>query len=196
MNTIPNALIRTTFFICSCIVAGDAFGQFQFGAIAGASCNMPIHENDQGTQSPDLYGNAIGGYAGARFQYGLTKRFSVASELSYQILPYTNKFVTGQFYPGYITLSVLPSYALLPKVNLEGGIGTGITVVSRFEDKKNNDPLVLGSLGLRIPLGNWGISLRYYRFLRPLYQQVTGRNESTFSSQGIQIGAIYELLRR
>ena len=196
MKVTSNVLIRTAFLIWSCIVTGDAFGQFQFGAIAGASYNIPIHENDQGTQSPDLYGDAIGGYAGARFNYGLTKRFSVASELSYQILPYTNKFVTGQFYPGYITLSVLPSYALLPKVSLEGGIATGITVVSRFEDKKNNDPLVLGSLGLRIPLGNWGISLRYYRFLRPLYQQVTGRNESTFSSQGIQIGAIYELLRR
>ena len=196
MKVTSNVLIRTAFLIWSCIVTGDAFGQFQFGAIAGASYNIPIHENDQGTQSPDLYGDAIGGYAGARFNYGLTKRFSIASELSYQVLPYTNKFVTGQFYPGYITLSVLPSYALLPKVSLEGGIGTGITVVSRFEDKKNNDPLILGSLGLRIPLGDWGISLRYYRFLRPLYQQVTGRNVSTFSSQGIQVGATFDLFRR
>jgi hypothetical protein len=93
-------------------------------------------------------------------------------------------------------LSVLPTYAVFSKVSIEAGVGSGLTVISRFDDKNNNDPLILGSLGVRIPLGKWGLCARYYHFLRPLYQQTTIRGESTFSSHGIQVGATYDFFKR
>jgi opacity protein-like surface antigen len=196
MNSITNIFRRTLFFTCSLVVATDTFGQIKLGAITGVAHNIPRFESDQDTQSPDLYGAATGGYAGLRLQYGFTTRFSIASEMCYQTLPYTNKFVTGQFYPGYLTLSVLPTYATFSKVSIEAGAGTGLTAVSRFEDENDNDPLILGTLGVRFPLGKWGLCARYFHFLRPLHRQTTVRGETTFSSHGIQIGATYDFFKR
>jgi hypothetical protein len=196
MRVTAQNLFSTLLVACSFVVSTNVSGQVKFGAIAGFAYNIPKYEIDQGTQSPDLYGAAIGGYAGLRLQYDFTTRFSIASEVSYQVLPYTNKFLTGQLYPGYITLSVLPTYAVFSKVSIEAGVGSGLTVISRFDDKNNNDPLILGSLGVRIPLGKWGLCARYYHFLRPLYQQTTIRGESTFSSHGIQVGATYDFFKR
>jgi hypothetical protein len=181
---------------CSFVVSTDVSGQIQFGAIAGVAYNIPKYEGDRGTLSPDLYGDAVGGYAGLRLQYGFTTRFSIASEASYQVLPYKNKFLTGQLYPGYITLSVLPTYAIFSKVSIEVGVGSGLTVVSRFEDQNDNDPLILGLLGVRIPMGKWGLCARYYHFLQPLHRQTTVRGETTFGSHGIQIGATYDFFKR
>jgi opacity protein-like surface antigen len=196
MKNITKMLFKTLFFTCSIIVSTDTFAQIQIGAAAGIAYNIPIYEGDQGNLSPNLYGDAFGGYAGFRLQYGFSTRFSVASEVCYQVLPYTNKFVSGQFYPGFITLSILPTYAVLPKASIEAGIGSGFTVVSRFENGNNNDPLLLGALGLRIPLGKWGISARYYHFLKPLYRQTTIRGETRFSSHGIMVGATYDFFKR
>jgi hypothetical protein len=196
MSNTANILLRTLLLACAIVVTTDTFGQLQIGAAAGIAYNIPIYEGEQGTQSPNLYGNAVGGYAGLRLQYGIATRFSVASEVCYQVLPYKNKFVTGQFYPGYITLSVLPTYAVFPKASIEAGIGSGLTVVSRFEDKNDNDPLFFGSLGFRIPLNQWGICVRYYHFLRPLHRQITVRGETTFGSHGIQVGATHVFFNR
>jgi hypothetical protein len=193
--TTKKNLFSTLLVACSFVVSTNVSGQIQFGAIAGLAYNIPKYEVDQGTQSPNLYGAAIGGYAGLRLQYGFTSRFSIASEVCYQTLPYTNKFLTGQFYPGYLTLSVLPTYAVFPKLSIEAGVGSGLTVVSRFEDKNDNDPLILGSLGVRVPIGKWGLCARYYHFLRPLHRQ-TIRGETTFSSHGIQLGATYNFFER
>jgi len=194
MRVTAQNLFSTLLVACSLVVSTNVSGQVQFGAIAGFAYNIPKHENDQGNQSPNLWGAAIGGYAGLRLQYGFTSRFSIASEVCYQTLPFTNKFLTGQLYPGYLTLSVLPTYAVFPKVSIEAGVGSGLTVVSRFPH--DNDPLILGSLGVRIPLGKWGICARYYHFLRPLYRETTVRSETKFSSHGIQVGATYDFFKR
>ena len=48
---------------CSFVVSTDVSGQIQFGAIAGVAYNIPKYEGDRGTLSPDLYGDAVGGFA-------------------------------------------------------------------------------------------------------------------------------------
>ncbi len=187
--------MRVTLLISSFVVTTNAWGQLRLGICGGLAFNSPIYKDGQGTQSQSLYGNAVGGYAGFRLQYHLNRRFSMTSEVSIQVLPYTNKFITGQFYPNYLTLSVLPAYAISTKAIIEAGVGSGLTLASNFENRNNNDPLLLCVLGVRIPFDRWGISLRYYRFIRPLHKQSTIRSETTFSSHGIQIGATYDVVR-
>lgn len=196
MNTVTSKTIRTFLLAATVLVSTAASGQLRIGAVAGTALNIPVYKSDDGNQSPDLYGKAVGGYAGFRLQYDFTPRFSLAGEACYQVLPYTVKYLTGQLYPGYATLSVLPAYAVSPKVHVEAGIGSGFTVVSRFGDKVNNDPLLLTTLGLRFPLGRWGLSVRYYDFLRPVNRETTDRGTTTVSNRGVQVGVTYDLFRR
>lgn len=196
MNTVTSKSVRIFLLAASVAISTTASGQLRIGAVAGTALNVPVHKSDDGNQSPDLYGKAVGGYAGLRLQYDITPRFSLAGEACYQVLPYTIKYFTGQLYPGYATLSILPACAVSSKVHIEASIGSGFTVVSRFGEKINNDPLLLTSLGLRFPLGKWGLSVRYYDFLRPVNRETTDRGTTTVSNRGIQVGFTYDLFRR
>lgn len=197
MNWIRYSFLAGIIFILSCFGSASVFAQISISAVGGIAYNMPLYEVKSGNNtSPDLYGNAVGGYIGTRLYYEITPRFGASVELAYQVLPYTIKYVTGQLYPGYGTISVAPYFAVHPKLQVEAGLGTGLTVVSRFANQQDNDPLFFSTLGLRIPLGRWEISMRYYRFLRPLYLEETDRNSTTFGSHGVQIGTAYTFFRQ
>jgi hypothetical protein len=188
----PNALF-SAILAYLCFYTSVVFGQIQIGSVAGFTYNIPRYTASQGTLPANLFGNAIGGYEGLRLQYGVTKRFYLASELTYQVFPYKNRYFAGQFHPGYITWSVIPSFVLRKKMILEIGLGTGLTIVNRLEETKKNDPLLFSALGWRVPLGKWGLTLRYYRFLRPQYRLINGITALNFGSHGFQWGISYDL---
>jgi hypothetical protein len=189
---IKNALF-SAFLAYACFYTSAVFGQIRVGSVAGFTYNIPRYTSSQGILPDNLFGNAIGGYEGIRLQYGVTKRFYLASELTYQVFPYKNRYFAGQFHPAYITWSVLPTFVLRKRFMLETDLGTGLTIVNRQEESKKNDPLFFGALGWRVPLGKWGITLRYYRFFRPQYRLINGITAVNFGSHGFQLGLSYDL---
>lgn len=187
---LSKALIITFLFFFEII---PSFGQFHLSGVGGGAYNFANFLRENGTHSPNTYGNAAGGFVGVRSGFCPSKRFALEAELSYHVLPYTIKFYTGQFNQSFLTIGVFPSYALIRKIRLEMGISTGLTVVNRFVDK--NDPIFLTSLGILFPINErWGIISRYYTFLKPLYieEDATG-SKSKFSSHGIQLGVKFRL---
>jgi hypothetical protein len=170
-----------------------ATAQFRLGVSAGTTYNALIRKDSKPNQSPDLYGSRPGFTLGIVGRYALNERLSLSSELSWQVLPYTNKYETGAFYPSYLTASLAPVYKISPWLKAEGGIGSGLTLSSRFEHP--NDPLLFSFLGFRVPVKNWEFNVRYYRFLKPVSIQDTpigGERSSTrFYDHGIQLGLTY-----
>lgn len=74
MNTVTSTSLKTLLLAASVAVSTAASGQLQVGAVAGTALNIPVYKSDDGNQSPDLYGKAVGGYAGFRVQYDFSGR--------------------------------------------------------------------------------------------------------------------------
>ncbi len=181
------------FFAILSVMPIIGYAQCQYGVSAGLTGNTLFFHDATGTESTDLYGPAVGFTAGGRLKCTLSNRLGIGAELNFQMLPYTIKYMTGNFRPTYVTVAAVPSLRLLHWLEVEGGIGTGITVSSRLGDKGNKDPLLTGLIGLRFPCKNWEFNIRYYRSLRPLYEEQSIRSERKYYGQGIQTGVTYYL---
>jgi hypothetical protein len=111
------------------------------------------------------------------------------------MLPYSIKYETGGFYPSYLTASLAPVYKISSWLKAEAGIGSGLTLSSRFENKGNNDPLLHYFIGGRIPVKNFEFNVRYYSFFKPLYIQeatpAADRPTTKFYDHGVQVGLTY-----
>lgn len=165
--------------------------QFNIGPTAGGNYNFIILQDSENNEPPDLYGSAAGFYGGVNGKYQFSDKFSLGGELLYQSVPFTLKYVTGVLYQGYATIAVQPSYRIFPQLAIEGGLGTGITVQNRLVS--DNDPIFFGSLGLKVPVRNFEINARYYRFLKPHFVEETDRSERKLYNHGIQVGLTYYL---
>ncbi len=191
MNTL-RALLFLTFLS---LMPQAIHAQIQYGLSAGIAGNTLFFHDDAGNEPVDLYGLAVGFTTGWRLKWNLTNRFKLGAELNFQMLPYTIKYMTGNFRPAYATVAAVPSFSLLPWIEVEGGVATGVTLISSFTNKSNNDPLLTGLIGLRLPCKNWEFNVRYYRSLRPLFAEQTIRSQRKYYGQGLQSGVTYYLFR-
>jgi len=195
MDSLTHAFPRRLLYLLF-LVSTPMLGQIKGGGMAGFALNVPAYSSVDNPALSSVYATALGGYVGFRAQYDLNTRFALSNELTYQVLPYWNGVVEKVLYPSYLCYNILTSYAVWPKLILEAGLGTGITTVSKWGRRENNDPLFVSSFGARVPVGNWDISVRYYNFIRPLIWKRTGSDEITFRGQGVQVGVAYYLTAR